>query len=778
MLAPVNNAMKKFLPLLAFLLIGAYTIVVQVIFIREFMVVFFGNELCLGIILACWLIGIAIGAATGGRISKKAGVSYATFSFYLIIISLLPLIQISCIRLIRALLNVPPGEYINLLSLILSTFILIGPFSFIIGVIFPAGCKLLGLHEDNKAQSIGQIYITEALGSLSGGMILTFFLIDSLNPYAIISLASLLILSISFLFTAAGKRRKDRITTSFSLLFLLLNLYLLISGNSANLDNLLVRMRWYSYQNHLEMSLSLNSRYQNIVLALGNEQYSLFGNGQYIGSFPDPYQSSDFAHSILTQHPEPRSILLIGGGTTGIIHEILKYPVQRIHYVELDPKLVEATYPFLSNQDKTALDDERVEIFYTDGRHFVKITNDTYDMVIVNVPDPSTANLNRFYTLEFFKEVQDKLNAGGVLVTAISSSVNYLGAEVGMYTSSLYHTLKILFPFIVVTPGTENYFFATSKPGVISSESEVLAQRFAKRNIHSDYFSPFQFASLWPEERVKSLKRALKKKRTNQINTDTFPVTYFYNLVLWDIISGERGKETFFQAIGVNLRWAVIPLVLLFFLRIAYVLIRKDRLGDHLKFNGLLAITTTGFAGMALEIILLFAYQNIYGFLYYKVGLIVAVFMLGLSLGGWLMTRLIAGREQNWIKLLAILEFTLVLYCLSLPFIISTFSTQATSLNLILEYLYMLLVVGAGWLTGLQFPLVSKILITQDDIGRVAGWVDSSDHLGACCGAFLTGTILVPLLGTLQSCFLTAILNCMSGVLLLTYLVQKGKQPH
>ena len=71
------------------------------------------------------------------------------------------------------------------------------------------------------------------------------------------------------------------------------------------------------------------------------------------------------------------------------------------------------------------------------------------------------------------------------------------------------------------------------------------------------------------------------------------------------------------------------------------MLIRKDRLMHHLKFNGLLAIATTGFAGMALEIILLFAYQNIYGHLYYKVGLIVTLFMLGLSLGGWAMLRLI-----------------------------------------------------------------------------------------------------------------------------------------
>ena len=75
-----------------------------------------------------------------------------------------------------------------------------------------------------------------------------------------------------------------------------------------------------------------------------------------------------------TRHP--RTILLIGGGATGMIHEMLKYPLQLLHYVELDPELIEATLPFLSGQDKDSTHDERVQVFYTDGRHFVKTTQD------------------------------------------------------------------------------------------------------------------------------------------------------------------------------------------------------------------------------------------------------------------------------------------------------------------------------------------------------------------------------------------------------------------
>ena len=59
-----------------------------------------------------------------------------------------------------------------------------------------------------------------------------------------------------------------------------------------------------------------------------------------------------------------------------------------------------------------------------------------YDLIFVNIPDPSTAFLNRFYTLQFFQEGNNILKKDGVLAIGVSSAVNYLGDEVGNYTGS------------------------------------------------------------------------------------------------------------------------------------------------------------------------------------------------------------------------------------------------------------------------------------------------------------------------------------------------------
>jgi spermidine synthase len=753
-------------------------IAVQVLFVREFMVVFFGNELCLGIILGGWLIGIAIGTGIGGRISRQVTRTLPLFIVLQAFICLSPFVQIGAIRLVRSILNVPAGEYISLLPLIASAFLITLPFSFTIGLIFPCACTLFPEEDNRKARPIGLVYIFEAAGSLIGGIVLTFFMIAQFKPYEIIA-----IIAIPTLLNSAVLRFCVRHSTVPWVSWLCITLcafngYMLLSGHISRLDDRLVQQRWYSYKNHLNLMFSADSPYQNVAVASAQDQYSLFGNGQYVTSYPDPYQAAFFAHFTLAQHPSPAKILLVGGGATGTIQEMLKHPIRMLHYVEVDPLMIEAGIPYLAVQDKNALADKRVGLFFKDGRYFIQHGTEQYDMIILHLPDPSTAMLNRFYTIEFFKEARKRLAPGGVLITGITGSDTYLGQDAGVYASSLYHTLNKVFTHIVVAPGTRNYFFAADVPGAVSSDPNLLARRFESRGIQSDYFTPYHFTMLFPRERSAFLARELEQQSAVQINTDACPITYYYNLVLWESIAGSKGRAHLFQGLVGRLNLLVVSLTLLFLVRVAYVLRTRRRLAAHLTCNALLAIAAAGFAGMSLEIILLLSFQNIYGYVYRQVGLIIAFFMLGLAAGGWQMNRLIAGRERSWVTLLTLLSFSLGVYAMGMPYLIDLFSfgkASAAGNNLDLRFIFLGLVTAAGWLTGLEFPLVSKIFINRYPTGTVAGWVNGCDHLGACLGALLTGTVLVPVLGMYQSCLIAGTINLMSGALLLIYMLQKGR---
>lgn len=762
--------------IIAFVLLGGYAISAQVLLVREFLVVFYGNELCLGIIFATWLGGITLGAYLGSRIINRFRDRLRFFLLLQVAMCFLLPIQVYIARIIKGFFEVHPGEHLSFLYILYSSGLSILPLSSLIGCAFPFACRIFIKREEEGASGIGWVYILESIGSIIGGVVLTFYLIVYLQPFEIITLLSLILLVNCFVLSVLSDSKNTRLLLGAVSLFSIFGL-LMFSTKIEIVNDFTIQKRWNILNKGLNLVESVDSRYQNIAVIYGDGQFNIFGNGQYITAFPDDYRSANFAHLVVSEHPNPQKVLLIGGGVGGVLTEMLKHPIHTLHYVELDPKLISVIRKYLLPGDKEALRDKRVKVFYTDGRHFVKSSQEKYDMIVLNLPDPSTAMLNRFYTTDFFREAKRTLKKDGVLVTGVSSAVNYIGEEVGEYSGSVYRSLLKIFPFVLVTPGEQNYFFATSSPDIITSDIGILSSRFAERHIKSRYFSKYHFGMLLPEDRVRFIERSLQNRETLPVNTDLKPITYFYNLILWDIYSGERGKAGSLKILHlINLWWLVSPLMVFLILRVFYVTIRRDRLNAHLKLNCILAITTTGFAGMSLEIILIFAFQNIYGYIYQMIGLIVAMFMVGLALGGWIMNRLVLQEHRRWVGILTAIEISLSAYAFSLPYIIGGFFSRGIPIGgllLPLDYLFASLVGLAGVLTGLEFPLVSKIMLGQEkEPGKVAGVINSFDHLGAFAGALLAGTILVPVLGIKETCFLIGTLNMVSTILLIIHITQ------
>ncbi len=764
---------KTWYPLVAaIILIGAHATIAQVLLVRELLVVFYGNELCLGVIFGAWLLGVAVGAGVGAKLMKGIRDRLVLFLFLLLALCLLLPMQVSIIRLLRYLIDVPYGQQISIVSLLWSSPLIIMPFSFVIGFIFPFSVSVLKGFTRGGATDIGAVYILESIGSLIGGAVFTFVLAPMSTSYEIMAiltsivLANLLILT---LFIGKISHRKALLGTSISLLVVVL--WLMLSAGVDRLESFFVEKRWESFNPNIELIESVDSRYQNIVVGKEHDQYSVYSNGQYVFAFPNLYEYGPLAHLILSEHPAPGRVLLIGGGIGGLVSEMLKYPLEGLHYVELDPKLLEVTEGYLSEDDKTALADERVEIFPVDGRYFVKKSRGKYkyDVIFINVPDPSTAALNRFYTLEFFQEAKDLLEPDGVLVVSISSSVVYLGEVVGSYTGSIYKTLQRVFPYVIVTPGQTNYYFASSEPDIVTTDLETLVSRYKGRNIETTAFSQYHFLPYLEPQRVRFIQEHLKSRRDLRINTDSKPVTYFYNLLLWDQFAGGQ-LQGLLRSLGRLKLWYFLAAIGLFLvIRLGLTNLAFRNTAKEKRFNSLFAIATTGFAGIALEIILIFAFQNIYGYVYEMIGLIVALFMMGLAVGGYICNAVILKRQRDWLRVLMYIVGGVVVYSLAVIPLIKWFPfLHAGSATF-----FMILIVIPGIITGLEFPLASRIYLEEEaDSGPTAGMIDSADHVGAFLGAILTGIVLVPILGVTGACIIIAALNVASLILLSALVVK------
>jgi spermidine synthase len=206
-----------------------------------------------------------------------------------------------------------------------------------------------------------------------------------------------------------------------------------------------------------------------------------------------------------------------------------------------------------------------------------------------------------------------------------------------------------------------------------------------------------------------------------------------------------------------------------------YLAISKNKPSSRkIIFNSFYAIFSTGFAAMGLEIILLFAFQNHYGCLYQKIGIIVALFMAGLAAGAQIMNQAMTRQTHNGQKILLAWEMAITAFSLFLPFLLNLVFQAKTSFAFS-EVLFMVLVFGTGFLTGAEFPLVNDIVIKEGvAAGISAGKVNGYDHLGASLGGALTGTLFVPLLGFVQSCLFIAGLNFISCLFLAHFLFKRN----
>jgi len=166
-----------------------------------------------------------------------------------------------------------------------------------------------------------------------------------------------------------------------------------------------------------------------------------------------------------------------------------------------------------------------------------------------------------------------------------------------------------------------------------------------------------------------------------------------------------------------------------------------------------------GFSEISFQVVTLLAFQVIYGYVYYKLGIILTSFMIGLALGSWVINRTFP-RIKNIERLFFKTQLAITIYPLFLPAIFFTFAhwpkLAFLGNNVILPYLPLI----AGFIGGVQFPLANKIYLKRrNNLGTAVGITYGTDLLGACIGALLISVFVLPIMGITRTCIVTAIIN-------------------
>ncbi len=688
-----------------FIVMGITSMLLQITVLRLLLSTFSGNELDIGITLSFWLIYVGLGSFTGKKLRPKNA-----FTLSFLLISILALPTVIAIKAIRPALSLEPGEAVSLASIILSTAVTLLPVCFLIGLQFPLAVSFSG--EKNAA---GKVYGLEALGAFIGGVFFTFVIASRVQTFELC-----LIISIINILTAAYISRRKSI-----FLFLLLPV-LIYFGFYRLLPAL-------PYP-HMEILQTVESKYGEINVLKVRDQMSVYASGRLLFSYPDSPTEEISSHLPMTLHPSPAKILVIGG-SPGTMREFLKYPVEGIDFIELDPKIIAVSQGLLTApEDIHALKDRRLRIIVDDGRRFIKALNRrTYDLIVINLPPPASAGINRFYTTDFFQEAKAVLHDDGILFINIPSSTGYIGRSMQTANGSIYNSLKSVFGNVGVTAQEYGGLFASDfQP---ATDTKTLESRFILRGIQTRHFSPYFFRDAFDPFNTDYVRHRLDE--ITSVNTDLKPSSYLYNLMLWSEAHGGRGLFILLKIRG----WHIILAVLFILLSSSFFIFRK-------KYTVVCcSIFTTGFSGMTFMLTALLAYQAIYGYIYEMLGILSAAFMIGLWSGA-VLTRYM----KNTFKTLFYLElFTITLAVVSPLFFRA-------------EPLFYVFICLSGIITGSQFGAANAAWGDNEAAGKLYG----IDLAGSFAGALLSAIIVIPLFGVYNALLLIALLKTFSAFMIVS----------
>jgi spermidine synthase len=765
------------------------------VLLRELMVVFYGNESSLGLMLGSWLFWTAAGSSLAGRLTTSAQTRRLMAGIQVLVAAILPW-TVLAVRAAKGLLQTVPGEVLGPAAMLLTSFSALGPLCILCGALFTAGSKVYAAMDTTAATSAGEatgsVYLWEAVGSAGGGVVAGLILIRHLS-----SLEIALLLAVLNLLAASGLAIAAR-PLRYAAMGALVGIAVVLGffGWPRRLEAISQERFWRGQH----LVATRNSVYGSLAVVGTDGSRSVYENGVVLFNVPDPAAAEEAVHYALLEHPSPRSLLLIGGGLNGSIAQALRHPtLERVDYVELDPAILDLAREYFPDEWLALRADARVHVHVTDGRLFLKTTQSTFDVVIVNLPEPLNAQLNRFYTVEFFREASRKLTTTGLLSFQLRSSEDYISPELGQFLRSIYRSLREVFPEVTAIPGETVHFFAAKRTGTLASGADELLARLHARNLQtsyvSEYFIPFRMTPDRMADLDAQIRPGPEGTPSTPVNRDFAPVAYYFDIALWSSQFNPGYRRLFRAMAGVSFgAMAATGGAVLVLLVAAGRFLTERRRRRQLAAG--LCTAATGFSTIGLEMLLLLAFQAVYGYVYQQLAVVIAAFMAGMALGSWLG---MVGRDVVLLRAtppsrsglrsgprasasdfaaapnLAVTEFgmrptapgalrilglTQVLAAAAPLVLLGLFELMGPAgiSNLVASWIaFPALAMACGMLGGYEFLIASRIFFAGT--AHRPGTLYAFDLAGSCLGAILFSAWLVPVFGFLKTALLSAMVS-------------------
>jgi spermidine synthase len=681
------------------LLSGFLSIVVQVMLMREIVTVFQGNEFLMIWTLSVWMLLTGAGTWIGNRL--KVIPSAVLIQRIMILCSISPVILILLINVLKNIIF-PPGVLVNPYSFFLIVLIILSPICIPVGMTY----SLLVKNIHSRNQSFVRVYALETIGCMAGGLVTSFLLIQWISVTQ-----SLLILCLMVFLAFYTTARKQGYFLGSILITILLVCTYVFPINCIIKSGLFINQKVVDTR---------ETYYGNITITEKSDQYNFYENGSLLFTSQNIITSEEYVHYALLQHKMPENILLVSGGVSGMLDELLKYQsLQSVSYVEINPDLVHLAVKYFHVPS-----DNRITIIFEDIRKYLRSCTAKYDVAIVALPDPTSLQINRLYTDEFVHLLSGRMAPGGIVIYGLNSVGNYISDVQRTISALMFNTLKRSFRNVLIIPGEKDYYLASD-----SALNPAIAELWTNNPIENLYVNSYYIDDQSIRERGDNIRNAIRD--ISLINTDNRPLPVFYN-TLYYFSHFHFRKE---------LLWGLVVILLL----LPLLFMRPLNSGIYL----------VGFSGVAAELLVIFIFQIVYGFVYSAIGFIIAFFMCGLALGSILANRLKTRLKHFWL-----VQAIMIVYFILLPLLLFVHTEKLPVLG---WFILMMMIVLPSSVVGFMYVVATQL--SPRNMNDAASGMYATDLLGAAAGVLVVSIFSLPFLGIAGTCMMISALNIL-GILL------------
>jgi len=202
-------------------------------------------------------------------------------------------------------------------------------------------------------------------------------------------------------------------------------------------------------------------------------------------------------HEMLCQvsifsHPNPKKVLIIGGGDGGALEEVLKHKsIEKAVMVEIDERVVKLSQKYLPSISKKAFKNKKTELIIGDGKEYMKKHKNYFDVIILDLSDPH-GPAKELVSERFYKDVKTALRKDG-MVSIQSASLTCQPRLVKI----IYNRVKKIFPYIEIRKAVvpeyqagEYSFILASKYNLNKLSIKTLENKFKRIGLDLRYYSP------------------------------------------------------------------------------------------------------------------------------------------------------------------------------------------------------------------------------------------------------------------------------------------------